>query len=344
MMTKLRMFDALPAYFGGKRKLVKEIFKLVPPPSECPVFADAFMGGGAVSIMAKALGYKVLANDIAERSHIVGKALIENSRTKIESEDIARLFVDTDNDRYIQDNFCPQVFLSKHAAFLDNAFRVVSRMEEGPKKHMLMMLLVKAIFYLRPYSKFSSPNAFNAPMELRQIEHIKARTYHASIKAALRPMHDILKYILQDINAGVIDNAQENKAYKMDVREFLLQIQADIVYFDPPYAATLSYEEEYGVLDQILTRQPALTKSEFSRKDGVTFLAEVFEAAKHIPVWVVSMGNSGGKNDCLGELTEIIMRHRDVKTRRIRYRHMNAISSAEHQAKNEEYLILGRPR
>jgi len=75
MWSKLK---ALPPYFGGKRRLLGRIFKHIPKPSEAPVLVDAFMGGGSVALFGKARGYRVIANDIALRSHIVGKALIEN--------------------------------------------------------------------------------------------------------------------------------------------------------------------------------------------------------------------------------------------------------------------------
>jgi len=343
-MTKLRFFDALPAYCGGKRKLVKAIFKAAPPAIQAPVFADAFLGGGSVSLMAKAMGYRVLANDIAERSFIVGKALIENNRIELTDIDINRLFLPTENDGFIQTNFCPEVFLTKHAEFLDNALAVVRAMDEGPKKYLSLLLLVKFVFYLRPYSKFSSPNAFNIPMEERRIEWIKNRTYHASIRAALRLIPEALQELAQAINFGVIDNAEENQVFKLDVLDFLPRIQADVVYFDPPYAGTLAYEEEYHVLDQILAGQMfKAKKSEFSRKDGIKFLDEVFQAARHIPVWIVSMGNAGGANECLGDLVDMVGKYRAVQAYRIKYKHMTGAASEEHQAKNEEYLIVGRP-
>ena len=70
-------FKALPSYFGGKRKLVKYIFK--PIKKTDGVFIDAFLGGGSVSLYAKAKGYKVISNDIAFRSVIIGQALISLS-------------------------------------------------------------------------------------------------------------------------------------------------------------------------------------------------------------------------------------------------------------------------
>ena len=95
-----KRLQALPPYFGGKRKLLGHIFKNLPGPSEAPVFIDAFLGGGSVSLFAKARGYRVVCNDIAQRSHIVGQALVENDRVKLGREDVTRLFVDGGNGQF----------------------------------------------------------------------------------------------------------------------------------------------------------------------------------------------------------------------------------------------------
>lgn len=324
--------------------MVKAIFKDAPTARQAPVFADAFLGGGSVSLMAKALGYQVLCNDIAQRSFIVGKALVENNRVKLSKADILRLFVPVKNNGFIQENFCPEVILSKQAEFLDNAFAVVRNMEDSHKKYMLLLLLVKYILSMREYKKFSTPYAFNIPMEERRIEWIKNRTYHVSIKAVLKPIPDALREMMARVNRGVIDNACENKAYSLDVRDFLSKIKADIVYIDPPYAGTMAYEDNYHALDQMLAGKlfPA-EKSEFSNKDGMKFLDDVFQAAKHIPTWIISMGNAQGQNDLM-ELQEMVEQYRKPTVYRIKYKHIPAVASEEHQAKNEEYLIIGRAR
>ena len=118
-----KKFESLPNYFGGKRKLVKDIFKHIK--KKDGVFIDAFLGGGSVSLWAKGKGYKVIANDSAERSYIVGKALLENQGTKITDEDLARLFMEAQHDHFIEKTYVPKVFLSPSAEFLDNAFGVV---------------------------------------------------------------------------------------------------------------------------------------------------------------------------------------------------------------------------
>ena len=88
----LQMFDALLPYFGGKRRLVPVIFHHIArylPRSDWSkaTFVDGFLGSGAVSLFAKAQGFKVICNDISERSFIAGKALIENNKRYVEYSD-----------------------------------------------------------------------------------------------------------------------------------------------------------------------------------------------------------------------------------------------------------------
>jgi len=158
----MRMFKALLPYYGGKRKLCPVIFshisKRLPRDKwQGATFVDAFLGSGAVSLYAKAQGFQIYANDIAERSYIAGKSLIENNGTEFTMDDLRRLCRPNRGSTLIQDSFSPDVFTSKHAAFLDGAF-------SNAKKPLDKYILLKYIFAIRPYSKFSSPNAFNRPI------------------------------------------------------------------------------------------------------------------------------------------------------------------------------------
>ena len=83
-----RPLDAVPPYFGGRRRVVSKLFaalSTVLPETKWPqaTFVDAFLGGGTLSLYAKIRGFRVLCNDIALRSIIVGKALIENGTRRI---------------------------------------------------------------------------------------------------------------------------------------------------------------------------------------------------------------------------------------------------------------------
>ena len=200
----LKMFDALLPYFGGKRKLCPVIFGLISKhiPREnwqSSVFVDAFLGSAAVSLYAKVQGFRVIANDIAERSVIAGKALLENSDTRLTDEDVYKLFLaNQENKHLIEKAFCPDVFTRRHAIFLDNAFA-------NAKRPLDQYLLLKFSFRLRPFSKYSSPNAFNRPFEEGRFDEIKP-TYTKHIQDNLASILDILKIEKARVNAGVFSN------------------------------------------------------------------------------------------------------------------------------------------
>ncbi len=83
-MRTSRLFDALPPYLGGKRRLAPLILADLAaelPAAEWPraSFCDPMCGGRAVALAAKAQGFEVYASDRARRGAIVAAALIANS-------------------------------------------------------------------------------------------------------------------------------------------------------------------------------------------------------------------------------------------------------------------------
>jgi len=92
-----KLSNALPAYLGGKRKLAPLIFALLAtrvPRSGWPqlTFVDPFLGGGSMSLLAKAYGFEVHCNDVAYRSALVGHALIANSSVTLSDADVVFVF------------------------------------------------------------------------------------------------------------------------------------------------------------------------------------------------------------------------------------------------------------
>ena len=331
----LKMFDSLLPYFGGKRKLCPVIFgniaKHLPREQwQGKVFVDAFLGSSAVSLYAKAQGFKVIANDIAERSVIAGKALIENNRVILTDEDLFKLFVvNSENKHLIEKEFVPDVFTKKHAVFLDNAFA-------NAKRPIDKYLLLKYIFYIRPYSKFSSPNAFNKPMAEGRFDEIKS-TYTKHIRDNLKSPISILRVEKNRINSGIFSNGFRNEVYKQDVFEFIDSVSGDALYLDPPYAGTLSYESEYEVLDKILGESKP--KSKFSAGDGMDMLDALLAKSEKFPIWVISFGNAGGKND-LNKLVGIVSKYRQCEAREFEYRHCEAMASEEHKRQCREWMVI----
>ncbi len=337
----LSMFRALPAYFGGKRRLVGEIFRSLPSPAQAPRLLDAFCGGCSVAIYAKAKGYNVIANDIAERSFIVAKALIENSSVRIEPEDVLRLFVaHPDQNHFAETELCPDVLTSKQAKFLDLAIANARAMPE-PKRWLMLLLIVKYVLRMRPMGNFGAKTIIHQ-MEAGDWQSINPNYVKDALNRKINghPQR-IAQAIAREINPGVFANGQTNQALCSDVFDLLPSVQADIAYFDPPYAGTLAYETALKPLDDFL-RGHALPaeKSVFSQSDAVRFLDQMFDSARHIPVWAISYGNA---RLSLDELVAMVRRHKPVvEARELHHIHCTGLASTESKAANREFILIGR--
>lgn len=334
-------FQSLPNYFGGKRKLVKDIFKHIE--KKDGVFIDAFLGGGSVSLWAKAKGYKVIANDNAERSYIVGKALIENSKAKITDEDLARLFVDAKHSSFIEKNYVPKVFVKQTAQFLDNAFASVSEntVPKSAKQYLLLLLLIKYIGSTRQFGKFTHTKDTIDLSDERYEWPLRSKSHAPkNIRMIQHPLVTLL-HLKNVINRGIFDNHQENEIYKLDVFDFLKKVNGDVVYFDPPYPESSAYENEYYVMDCILEdRKIEKEVSVFSKADAKVFLEKMFESARHIPQWIISLGQTnpetGIKPD---ELLKAVRMHRKAEVEMIEHNWSVANAGGRPQNDNIEYIV-----
>ncbi len=338
----LRIFQALPAYFGGKRRLLASIFRHVPPPSEAPVFVDAFLGGGSVSLYAKARGYQVRCNDVAERSVIVGRALIENDRHTFEYDDLVRLFMWTEGPRYAERCLAPDVFPTKHARFLDAALANARKLD-GPKRWLAFLLVIKYALGLRPMGNWGAKTIIRQ-MEDGDYEAMNPN-YVKDVFARKIPYHPIglANKIRESINRGVFANGHENTVHQGDVFEFLAGVEGDVAYFDPPYASTQSYERSSRPLDELLNGAPAVVgPNPFSTEAPEKILPKLFEAAAHIPTWIISYGN---KAIDLNGLIDLVRKHRsDVTGEEIRHIHCTGLAGKESRTKNREFLVVAREK
>jgi len=336
-----RGFEALPPYFGGKRRLCPRIFREIARVHPRETWSslrlvDPFLGGGSVSLYAKAQGFGVLCGDLAERSVIIGKALVENDSARLNEQDVLRLFVPVEGNRYlIEQNYVPDCFALASAQFLDNAFAVVEQVDDETKRSLLRLLLVKYIYWLRPHSKFSSPGAFNRPFAEERWDDIKATYKHAIAANATHPLPAV-RALAKDINRAIARGSQPCRAMKGDALETIRAGDAaEVLYLDPPYSGTLSYEEEYRVLDEILGERHE--PSAFSERDGLSHFASLLEQCASSPLWVISYGNAVADLDAVRASVE---RFRPTRAVEIAYSHMNAVATQAKREANREFIIL----
>jgi adenine-specific DNA methylase len=297
---------------------------------------DPFLGGGSVSLYAKAQGFGVLCGDLAERSVIIGKAVIENDDVRLSEDDILRLFMPAEGNRHvIEQNYVPDCFAVASARFLDNALPAAEEVEDQVKRSLLRLLLVKYIYWMRPHSKFSSPGAFNRPFAEERWDDIKATYKHAIAANASHPL-PALRSLARYINRAVARGAQPCRAMKGDALQTIRAGEgAEVLYLDPPYSGTLAYEEEYRVLDEILGERHEA--SAFSEREGLNHFASLLEQCQAYPLWVISYGNAVADLDAVRGAVE---RFRPTRAVEIAYSHMNAVATQAKREANREFIIL----
>jgi site-specific DNA-adenine methylase len=336
-----RGFEATIPYFGGKRKLCPRIFKEIARvyPREAWSklgLVDPFLGGGAVSLYGKANGFAITCGDIAERSALIGEALIQNDSVMLGEDDLLRLFVSAEGNRHvIERSYVPDCFTEATARFLDNAFAAADGVADKTRRSLLRLLLLKYIFWMRPHSKFSSPGAFNRPFAEGRYDDIKATYKHAIAANASHPL-PALRSLAKDINRAVMRGAQPCRAMKAQAPETIrVGRGAAILYLDPPYANTLRYEQEYEVIDNILGEQHS--PNPLSDRDGLGHFASLLEQCESYPLWVVSYGNASVE---LEAVRRAIERFRPTRAVEIAYSHMNAVATQAKREANREFIIL----
>ena len=343
-MAPPRCIRACPAYFGAKAQVLRDIFAAVDqvlPREAWPrsTFVDCFLGGGSVSVMAKRLGFRVLANDLAARSVLIGNALVANDRVRLAQVDEQRLHVaHPGNDHRIEASFAPKFFLPGHARWLDNAFAVARATPCPTKRALLHLVLMHAILAIRPFGDFSRSEV---------TEKFAAGDFDG-VSLSVRGVRRILELTpsqlvdgLRDrVNAGVFANGHRHEIHQRDALDFVAAVEGDVWYGDPPYLGSNSYEATYRGLDMILEgRDEPRETSGFNAPGALQLLDDLLDRAAHIPAWVLSFGGGKVTHD---ELLARVQRHRPARLANIDIRYRTGTAGGGDSGRRREILIVAR--
>jgi len=337
---KLSMWSALPPYLGGKRRLCplifREIDRIVPRRRWSELtFLDAFLGGGSVSLYAKAQGFSVVATDIAERAIVIGRALIENSRVRLRREDVLRLLAPENGPPgRVEETMVPAVFTESQGRFIDMALTAADATEDPAKANLIRLLGMRMALLCHAYAQVRKGTIHR--MTTGEFESITESAVYHYVDGLRLTTPKKLWSLAQDINAGVFEGRAT--VMKRSIFEALPKIEADVAYFDPPYPGVMSYEREYKVIDEILEGASRKT-SPFTAKDGANMLDGLFERAVHIPIWILSLGNAVVTVE---ELEAKMAKHgRHTKAIALKYQHLPAVATDEKKRENREFIVVG---
>jgi DNA adenine methylase len=213
-------------YMGSKYRVLPFIWECVKDLKFSSVL-DAFAGSGCVAYMFKQRGKRVIANDFLKFSFYFSQALIENSHvilTPAERDFLVQ--PNPDAGTFIADTFDGLYFAHDENRFLDSLRANIEQLDNSYKKSLALAAMVRACLKRRPRGIFTFVgdryNDGRRDMQLSLREHF---------------IENIAAF-----NRAVFDNKQKNQAYGLDI--FDLDIEADLVYFDPPYF-TLNADNDY---------------------------------------------------------------------------------------------------
>jgi hypothetical protein len=234
----------------------------------------------------------------------------------------------------VERTYAPSVFTGAQARFLDRALAWAQETADPAKAALLRLLAVRVALLAHPMSQV---RAGNMPKILDgQFDSVTESCLKSYVDGLRLTSPDRLWALAQQINGGVFQG--QARVVKGSILDLLPEIEADIGYFDPPYPGTSSYEREYRVIDELL-EGAALPVSPFSARGGASLLDQLFDRARHVPVWVLSLGNAVVDLEDLE--AKMRVRGREVRSTAVAYAHKASVASQEKRRENREFIIVG---
>lgn len=336
-----------PQYLGAKHTLLPWIKQFIPKNTKTSI--DAFSGSQSVAYLFKQLGYKVITNDFLNFNNHIGKALIENTSSKLGKDDLQLLYQPAKNkEEYnlIENVFTDIFFERNEAEFLDNFRANIPLLDNKFKQSLAFTVINRSMTRKITMGHFGHTQAL---IYARNPERIKRN------RSLVRPVKEIFEELLPKYNNSIFDNKQDNKSYNLNILELLPNIEnVDLAYFDPPYCDShADYQSFYHLLETYseywkykefvngIKRYEPQRYSGFDKKrDVISSFEKLFELSANIPNWLISYNNRSYPR--IEELEILISRYRDVKIESKTYKYGRGGKGSV--AGSQEILFICSPK
>ena len=333
-------------YQGSKAKLVAWIWEQIAQ-LNFTTCLDVFGGTGAVAYRLKQAGKHVTYNDLLRFNYQFGRALIENSQTRLSPEEIGWLLTrhaENVYPRFVQDNFADIYFTDAENAWIDQTITHIRQLTDPYKFALAFFALAQACIIKRPYNLFHRKNLYIRLAEVNRSFGNKT-TWD-------RPFEEWFRVFANEANRAVFANGQINQALNLDALE--VPGEYDLVYIDPPYVAgsgvAVNYLDFYHFLEG-LTLYPEWDRhidhrskhrrfkprpSEWTDKNRIhTAFERLFERYRN-SILVVSYRSDGIPSEA--DLVELLQRYKST-VRVEHYGQYKYVLSTDVQS--EEILLIG---
>lgn len=323
---------------GSKKALLDPIFALIAetlPESEWPslTFVDPFAGSCAVALTAKRQGFGVVVTgDVAERSAVFARALVGNSRRRLTREEALFAFNPAKGPAIGSARVSSRLGIPLRDLFENARTRLSGPDFSGVQRDLLWALTLNLLVRSFP---LGSPAATDAPRVAggdfdgvtgTRLAHFLRRQDEFARPASWLRMAAQMNAALSPGHAAV----REGEAIGT-----LHEAGGDVVFLDPPYPGTTSYESHFELVDEFIGAPP-LDTSRFSASANPVH--ELLEAAATAEVVVLTYGNA---QLTPAEVVNLVKDHRRVRRAVVvPYRHLGAVATATKNAINREILVV----
>ncbi|MDP2361951.1 MAG: DNA adenine methylase [bacterium] len=323
-------------YIGNKRKLLGWIREQIPEGVKTVV--DAFAGGGSVSYMLKREGFSVHSNDSLHWPHHIARAILVNQTEQVTDEEIEALCLPNPKaGTFVRDHYKDKFWKPEIHGVIDEVRENIDALK-GFKKDLALAALGATMLSARGwFPQFTTSKVSEDGYSPEQF-------------------HKRLGEVIRRLNSMVLDGPACT-AQRLDVREFLPKVKADLAYFDPPYVTEFSaanYSANYHAVDAVMVKgegrtpnadsvtRMEKTQGDLTKANIAAFFGEVFAAAEHIPDWILSYRDHSYPSEAeLQEVFEKAGREFRLETKDFSYGSLAGKNRDQDPAKAKEYLFVG---
>jgi len=224
-------------YYGSKRRLLPWIYDVSSKISFNSVF-DRFGGTASVSLLFQNMGKKVVYHDALASNSISARALLS---TNTLNENDVTLFFDNIKPKkgFISETFNDIYYSNEENQWLDGAVEKIHQLDNENLKNYCWYCLFQACLKKRPFNMFHRANYYlrTANVE-RKFGNLTTwnKSFLSHIDVANKEIYQYLQQRQSHIlEASILPSGEMKKQ----------DIDADLVYLDPPYIGQSSCEDYF---------------------------------------------------------------------------------------------------